>query len=134
MPENKEKPKPMKLSEIVKELAELDVTKADAKAMRDKYLKEGMGMAALSAASGVATYKVAFAAAKTAQEQADALAEYQRTIGTRAIPGAIMAKNGIKHVDYLDTVLESDIEDQEGLTVGIGQLYFNTVSGKTKRR
>ncbi len=129
-----EKPKAMKLSEIVKELAELDVKEADPKAMRDKYLKEGMGMAALSAASGAATYKTAFEAAKTQQEFAQALAEYQRTIGLRAVPGAIMAKNGAKHIDYLDNVLEAEIEDQEGLTVGIGELYFNTVSGKTRRR
>jgi len=134
MANEKEKPKAMKLSEIVKELADIDATKADPKTIRDKYLKEGLGMGALSAGSAVGTYKSALEAAETEQERAAALVEYQKVVGQRVVPNAIMAKNGAKHIDYLDNVLELEVADNEAVTVGIGSLYFDVVSGRRKKR
>ncbi|MFH1332586.1 MAG: hypothetical protein ABIH63_04875 [archaeon] len=131
---DKEKPKAMKLSEIVKQLADIDAKTADPKTIRDEYLKEGLGMGALSAGSAVGTYKSALEAAETEQERAAALVEYQKTVGQRVIPSAIMAKNSAKHIDYLDNVLELDVADNELMTVSIGQEYFNILSGRRKRR
>ncbi len=121
-----DKPKPLTLGELVKEWVELDVSKADPKALRDKYLNEGLGMAALSAASAIGEYKTAVAAGDP-DSIAQARQAYFEAIGTRVVGSAIVAKNGKKHIDYLDNVLEAPIDAQEGLTLGIGNLYFRTV-------
>ncbi len=128
-----EKPKPLTLGEMVKEWAEIDISKADPKALRDKYLNEGLGMAALSAASAIGEYKTAVATGDP-EAIAHARQAYVEAIGTRVVGSAIVAKNGKKHFDYLDNVLEAPIDAQEALTVNIGHIYFTTVLQQYRRR
>ncbi|MEM4245552.1 MAG: hypothetical protein QW404_03445 [Candidatus Nanoarchaeia archaeon] len=138
MAKNDKQPTPKKLGELVEEFNTIDVMNKDFNANKKlhQYVDvEGLGRGGLAAISAMAELKESLEAAEGDRNQiATAIAEYNQAIGTRVIPDAIMARNGKKHVEYLENVLEMPEKAMYEFTIGIGNMYYQTMTGARRRR